>query len=70
MGGSGNGAAGLVLALCAIAALAGIAAALSRPPERLTAGSIVACGLSCSTCARGNVVGCYKCGYCARFLPR
>jgi hypothetical protein len=65
-----EGTVGLVIGLCVIAILVGVAVGLSGPPMRPTSRDVFACAGSCATCARGDVVGCYHCGTCARFMPR
>lgn len=65
-----SGAAALMVGLCVIAFVVGVAVAMSAPPSKPSPLGVASCGRSCWGCAHGDVLGCFACGTCARYLPR
>jgi hypothetical protein len=65
-----DGAVALLIGLCVVAIVVGVAMAASQPPRRPSIGDAISCAGHCASCSSGIVTSCYECGYCARFLPR
>lgn len=65
-----EGVAALLVGLCVVAVVVGLAMAFSEPARTPTPMNVVGCASACVECTDGNVVGCFECARCARYLPR